>query len=352
MVLLSETSVRRKGLPSTNGFMLQLFVLSIVFLTGFYFGVNFAIHTSCISQSHEVIFSEKVSEAGHEKFEFEPPIHKSQYQLKDGKQEVNERREATKFFSNQMKDIAIGAVRVEKSKLLELYDYGIPVGGGQGDAAFDHRGESESIILYSRQSALPNNTDTRIAAMELHNNLPLIRADIATENCEELQIVMTQNRNARCLAIVGNQNSMHNGHIQRFFRKGHKSLLPLSDYPLVPIGRGVDTGSSQQDNYRPPDEEKIREHWNRLSVYFNAIDDLTEKLEKLLLNIHKNKTVIVMVVNSGHVSLLTNFVCSCRSRSFDITNLIVFATDEEAVKKASDLNLTSFYDERVSFFIV
>lgn len=116
-------------------------------------------------------------------------------------------------------------------------------------------------------------------------------------------------------------------------------------HPLVPIGRGV--GVENQDNFRMPDAEKVKEHWSTLGIYFNAIDDLTSKLEPILHKIHRDKTVIVMVTNAGHKSLLINFVCSCQARGFDISNLIVFATDKESFHLAEALGVAAFYDDRI-----
>jgi hypothetical protein len=43
-----------------------------------------------------------------------------------------------------------------------------------------------------------------------------------------------------------------------------------------------------------------------------------------------------------------NFACSARSRGLDISNVLVFATDEETKKLAESIGLASYYDERVS----
>jgi len=179
--------------------------------------------------------------------------------------------------------------------------------------------------------------------------IPLINVPDAVKKCEGLDVVYTHNLNRHCLAIVGNYNSRYNGHIFKFQRKGARKKETLQEqlkHPLVPISRGVDV-ENHGSAFRMPDIEKVEEHWSNLGTYFNAIDHLTSKLEPILQKIHRNKTVIVTVTNAGHKTLLMNFVCSCKARGFEISNLVVFATDEESMHLAEDLGVAVFYDERI-----
>lgn len=43
-----------------------------------------------------------------------------------------------------------------------------------------------------------------------------------------------------------------------------------------------------------------------------------------------------------------NFACSARARGLDISNILVFATDEETKELAEGVGLTAYFDKRVS----
>ena len=47
--------------------------------------------------------------------------------------------------------------------------------------------------------------------------------------------------------------------------------------------------------------------------------------------------------------LLVNFACATRARRLDISNILVFATDEETKELAESVGLAAYYDERVRF---
>ena len=49
-----------------------------------------------------------------------------------------------------------------------------------------------------------------------------------------------------------------------------------------------------------------------------------------------------MVANAGVVDLLANFACSASARGLDTSNVLVFTSDEETGRVASDLGLTAF----------
>lgn len=68
-----------------------------------------------------------------------------------------------------------------------------------------------------------------------------------------------------------------------------------------------------------------------------------KKLERIAVN----NTVIVMTTNFGQADLLMNFICAAKARDFDVSNVIVFATDEEAMNVARGLDLEFFYNEEV-----
>ena len=57
---------------------------------------------------------------------------------------------------------------------------------------------------------------------------------------------------------------------------------------------------------------------------------------------------IVMVCNFGQSELLLNFACSSKAKGLDISNVLVFATDEETKELAESVGLAAYFDKRVS----
>ena len=75
------------------------------------------------------------------------------------------------------------------------------------------------------------------------------------------------------------------------------------------------------------------------------MDSLEDRLKPILTKIAKENTIVVMVCNNGVLDLMMNFVCSARARNLDISNLLVFATDEETRTALTSMNIAVFDDE-------
>jgi hypothetical protein len=54
------------------------------------------------------------------------------------------------------------------------------------------------------------------------------------------------------------------------------------------------------------------------------------------------KAVVVMTVNWGQAGLFFNFVCAARSRGLDLSNILMFATDQATVELAASLGVKVF----------
>ena len=207
----------------------------------------------------------------------------------------------------------------------EFSSYGFPTSGGTGYGYGRQRNEENVIILYSNKDAKASDTSSLVSAKD------------ATSKCEELNIVTIQSRvKNHCVAIVKNNNSASNMHVQKYLPDG-KGKLEL-------VGRGK---QADQDDFAPPYWGQTKLHWDILAKYFLVADDILSKLDVILKRIHKNNTVVVLTTNSGHASMLMNFVCSCRARGFSLDNVLVFATDPDAHQVARNLGLESFYDNSI-----
>ena len=119
-----------------------------------------------------------------------------------------------------------------------------------------------------------------------------------------------------------------------------------STAPLQIVGRGVLPNGA--DDFKPPRERHIKSHWKLLRTYLETLDDTVKELKPIVKRIARRNTVVVMVVNFGQSTLLTNFVCSSKAKGFDISNVLLFATDEKTLELAKGLGLATYYDEKVS----
>lgn len=84
------------------------------------------------------------------------------------------------------------------------------------------------------------------------------------------------------------------------------------------------------------------------STYFESLDSTVSRLKPILSKIAVKNTIVVMVCNFGQSALLVNFVCAAKAKGYDISNVLLFATDEETLKLGKGLGLATFYDEAVS----
>jgi len=239
-----------------------------------------------------------------------------------------------------------GMATVSKSQFVETIDPGVPLDKPD-------KGASDVLIMYSHPNAMPKKFwkedeggggDFSI----LSTNPRLDSAQEATENCEQLNLILADHSYRRqCFAIMPQYESYH---IQKWMRMPERDESdkpkPLDpSLPLRLVSRGqVETG---RDAFKPPKLEKTRQHWELLKRYLANVDDVLADLDPILKRIARSNTVIVMTVNFGQSELLTNFVCAAKSRGLNIDNIIVFPTDQEAADLATGLGLTAYYDHRV-----
>ena len=200
------------------------------------------------------------------------------------------------------------------------------------------------LLLYQTERALP----TRYKEETVWNTgdeIPYINAAEATENCDQMNVVLTKlpDSNPQCLAIMANYQSYH---VQRWMKLPWDSKGGLdSTLPLRPVSRG-DAGNGRK-SYKPPRIEDIRATFDMLTVYLENLDDVLLQLKPIAEKVAKNNTIIVMTCNFGQSELLMNFVCTARARKFDLDNVLIFATDLETQKIAHSLGLATFFDEKV-----
>ena len=235
-----------------------------------------------------------------------------------------------------MKKIADGIARTSKDEFIKLFDFGIPYDRPQTDMA-------DVLLLYQSERALPDKLREN-TVWDTGDDIPYVDASQATENCDQMNVVLTKlpDNNPQCIAIMANYQSYH---IQRWMRLPEAGGGLNNRAPLRIVSRG-DAGNGRK-SYKPPRQEDIRATFDMLRTYLESLDDVLARLKPLAKRVAKNNTIIVMTCNFGQSELLMNFACSAKARGFDLSNVLVFVTDIETKEVVERLGLAAFFDEKV-----
>ncbi len=248
-------------------------------------------------------------------------------------------RDETQYFPRTTSAYLNGVARIPKDDFVQKFDYGPPM-----EAANDKNGEV--LILYNTAKALPSEEKNRHKAQYQNGDgVSLLTVDDATENCDTMNVINTNNpqNTKQCLAIVGNYESYH---VQRWMRLPEKNNERIdSSLPLRAVTRGHSSNGSRA--FVPPNERIIKKHWGMLQKYFDNLDSVLAELSPIAEKIAVKNTIIVMTCNMGQSELLMNFVCNTKSKGLSLDNILVFPTDKATKELAEGLGLATFFDEKV-----
>ena len=224
-----------------------------------------------------------------------------------------------------------GMARTTKEEFTTQFDLGVPI-----DKIIN--GSSNVLWIYNNKKSLPK----AIAAAGA-DIIPELSTEDAMENCDYLNVLLTHHTFGReqCIAIVPQYESYH---LQKWMRIDNKGALDKKE-PLQKVNRGHQ--SNGREAFNPPSLQDTHQQWDMLRGYLDSVNDVLDDLEPILAKINVKNTVIVMVCNFGQSELLMNFVCSAKARGFDISNILVFATDQETLDLAESIGLTAYFDKRV-----
>ena len=225
---------------------------------------------------------------------------------------------------NKVGNYVTGVALTPKANFTDLLDLGVPLDSPT------KRGSTHAMILYMKGPQRG-----RIAQID--------DAATALEPCDTVNVLLTDHSGGRkqCLAIVPNYESFHLQHWMRVDERGRSS----EDAPLRLVGRGLKGGNGRNE-FTPTSQGNAKKAAEMLRQYFNSLDDVLSELNAILGKIAIDNTVIVMVCNFGQSELLMNFLCQAKARGFDISNLIVFATDQETYDMVKGMGVAAYYDKR------
>ena len=231
---------------------------------------------------------------------------------------------------------------VDRDDFLLSYDFGVADRHGPVD--------SPVMILYTGSSALPSHPIIKEAAMFYDGSgIPTASsAAEATENCELMNVVVTNGRTPnQCLAIVDGYESFH---LQRWMKVDANGRLDKAQKNLSHVGRGL-MAKNGRDQFESPFEQYRKKGMDMVGAYLNSFDRILRDLGPIAKSVARDRTITVMLCNMGQSELLINFACNAKARDLDLSNILVFATDEGTEAIATGLGLTSFYDEEVCSYL-
>lgn len=188
-------------------------------------------------------------------------------------------------------------------------------------------GNDRVMIVYGDKAAFPNvDSIFRSDKFGKDNSANpnrkkdvFLSVDAATENCNNLHVVLTNpDRPNQCVALVGQYESFH---VQKFMRaspkpdpsarSGEKFIIDRS-YPLRMVNRGMKTDGGR--SVQLPTHKDLKANWKSLAAYLLTLEDNLEAVKPLAESVakhNKHSTVIIMVCNFGQSELLMNCKLSC-----------------------------------------
>ncbi|KAL7522983.1 hypothetical protein ACHAWX_007733 [Stephanocyclus meneghinianus] len=205
-----------------------------------------------------------------------------------------------------------------------------------------------TLILYDSARALPSDESMRKAA-QANEDIPEMDALDATANCDTMNVIFLKNPQGyirQCVALVGGQYQGY--HVQRWMRIVGEG--PHGEWdetaPLHQVSRMVT--SKGYDELTMPKQWHLDLHRDIMLTYLTHLKEMQGELKSTLNRIAVDNAVVVMTVNKGQSELLINFVCSARSRGFDLKNVILFPTDQFSKDIADGLGLATFYHKELT----
>jgi hypothetical protein len=247
-------------------------------------------------------------------------------------------------FPKAMSSFMGGMASVDRTAFAKHFDVGVPLDQ-------DSPTNAEVLLMYSHPDAAPVSDPFKTAESLSNTRIPHYDdIEVATENCDLLNLILAQpNDKRQCFAFMGQFRSYHMFKFMRLPDEQGQKLDQSS--PLRLVNRGAQ--SSGRLSQKVPSKAQTATYWKTLTTYLQNLDSTLEALKPVAARAasgNSGRAIVVMVCNHGQSELLMNFACSSRARGFDITSVLVFATDEDTKVLAEGLGMNVFFDEKVGTF--
>lgn len=196
----------------------------------------------------------KIKKQGHRIDILNEQLKNMQNPQNPGKSDDTERR-----FPQEMSSFAGGMAALDRTDFTKRFDIGVPI-------QQDSRGNENVLLLYSHQNALPTSDLFKAAEAKSNTKVPFIEdIDVATENCDILNLILTQpDEKQQCVAFLGQYRSYH---MSKFMRLPEKEGKLDRKVPLRLVNRGAQ--ASGRLSHRVPSEKQTFSYWKTLSSTFS-----------------------------------------------------------------------------------
>lgn len=226
-------------------------------------------------------------------------------------------------FPKETSSFAGGMAVLDRTEFTKRFDIGVPI-------QQDSKGNENVLLLYSHEKAIPESDPFKAAEAKSNTKIPFMEdIDIATENCDILNLILTQpDEKQQCVAFLGQYRSYHMSKFMRLPEQEGEKLDRKA--PLRLVNRGAQ--ASGRLSHRVPSQEQTLSYWKTLSselsrsvtsrwlqiahllscsslspslsvpitkVYLQNWDTALEELRLVAEQAAKNNTIVVMVCNHG-----------------------------------------------------
>ena len=255
-------------------------------------------------------------------------------------------------FPSTLKNMISEYSTIPRDDFNNHFDIGVPL-----DATTE--GAEDVLMLYMGDDALPTSitrSSTTTGNSSSSNNLISIPANVATENCDTMKVILHQPNsngksggNRQCVAILPQWESYYVHKFMRLPKEGNSRPLSKSA-PLRYVSRAhAPKGTFQRV---PSQKQHTLQYYPILTEYLQNLPRLLEELKPIAQSIVDNSkttknTIVVLVCNYGQVELFLNFVCNARSKNYDLSNLLMFATDLPTLELMKKIDIAAYYDESI-----
>jgi hypothetical protein len=240
-------------------------------------------------------------------------------------------------FPHTLSNMFVDFATVPRDKFNNLMEIGVPLDETT-------RGAEEVLVLYTSIGSLPNDKGT-------HQEKVGIEPKEALENCHTVKVILQENAVRKhvnqCIAIVPQWESYA---VHKFMRvpdplSSDRGKAVNLTYPLRYVAR------TQRTDGAIPGVPSVTQ--DTLHEYLQNYSRLLQELKPFLKEVmHRNKkttarTIIVLTCNKGQSMMFRNFVCNARAKGLDLSQFVMFATDEFTLQLSQDLGIPAWYDKTI-----
>jgi len=244
-------------------------------------------------------------------------------------------------FPETSRNMFVDFATVPRDAFNELIDIGVPLD-------YTEKGAEDVVVLYTSGASMPTNMGWR------HNKTG-IEPSKALENCHEVKVILqprARKNHQQCFAILPQWESHMIHKLMRIPPPGTqpKNVTAVDlVYPLQSVTRsrqpnGIDSEIPKEKHTTESNQILVEYLKNRDRVLVNLKDFLQNTVMKNSINPSLG-TLVVLTCNKGQSEMFRNFVCNARAKALDLSQVVMFATDEATLQLSRELGIHVWYDE-------